>query len=246
MSRMERKFEIDSILINKNFLEELIKIIDDNINLKGEGIKTEIIIKSEQETFTFENLKDLIDCLILPKKIKSISIDKYPVYHVKDNIIKFPPSQPLKFFLNIKDSDNSYYRLIGYDDGKLSTCQKQLSNLFDKYKNWYSFLYKLPFPEGTIPLLMGISLVIFLWKFLPDLPYTEEYRETYNVIVLGIGGVFWYIFHKCYNFLFPFFDFQINRTERSNWWRGFIGLISIGLLVNLIWKLIQLIFSKVP
>lgn len=235
MSRRERENKFDSILIDKEFLTVLVKIIDDN-NPNDISMRTEITVQSERGKDTFENLNDFIESLTLPQKIKSLSIKKNP-YNKKEK------KETIQFFLNIENPNNSYYRLIGYDEGKLSTCKRQLETIFNKHKNWYYFLYKIPIPEGTIPLLMSISFVIFLWKFLPDLPYTEEYRETYNVVVLGIGGFFWYVFHKFYNFLFPFFDFQINRTRRSNWLVGLIGLVSLGLLVNIIWKLIQVIFN---
>ena len=72
---IEQEFEINSILVNKKFIEELFKIID-VINPKDIGIKTEITVYSEQGKTTFEDLKDFTESRMLLKEIEKISIKK--------------------------------------------------------------------------------------------------------------------------------------------------------------------------
>ena len=231
MAMIEQEFEINSILVNKKFIEELFKIID-VINPKDIGIKTEITVYSEQGKTTFEDLKDFTESRMLLKEIEKISIKK--TSHNKREREKV-----IRLFLNI-DEYNPYYQLIGYDNGKLSTCQKQLDNLFDKYKIWYHFLFKLP-GSGVIPFFVSISFAILIWNLLPLLQNSiiNEYRGLISVVSFF---AFIHYFNKAYSFMFPFFDFQINKPKRNDVWRGVIGAISLGLIVNLIWEVIKWIF----
>ncbi len=114
MAKIERQFNIHSMLINKEFLKKIFDILN-GMNLKGVSTKTEIIVKSEQEKSVYESLDDFINSKILPQRIESISIKVTPHKNEKG----------IQFFLNMAEK-NPYYQLIGYDDGKLSAYQKQL------------------------------------------------------------------------------------------------------------------------
>jgi len=239
MAKIERKFKIDSLLVNKKFLEELNKIVD-KVNPKN-SLRTEITIFSEGETSTFQNVKDFTESRILPESIETLSITK------RGNVKYILNEDKLiLFFLNIhEDPDKTaYYTLTGYDDGKLATCQKKLNNLLNEYKNWYYWIFKLSFPEGTIQLAVSISFLVLIWNILPALPNPTTYGTIYKPILLLLGMIFFYFFNKLYKFIFPFFDFQVNKTKRSNWLISIAGIITLGLIVNLIWKIIELIFFK--
>ena len=120
MAKIERRFRIDSLVVDKKFLNELWNIIE-SVNPKDRLI-TEIIVYSEQETSTFHNIKDFIESRILPKKIKNISI------RVKGNIkYVLKKDKLIEFFISFhEDLEKSYYTLEGYEDGKLSSCQKRI------------------------------------------------------------------------------------------------------------------------
>jgi len=233
MARIETREYLDSTLIDKEFLKSLIQIADKN-NPKI-GIKTEITIASEQEKTTYENWDEFNESRLLPKKIKSISIKKTPY-------IKKEREKIISFFLYVdQDGDNSYYQLIGYDDGKLSTFKKEINNLLDKYKNWYAFLFNSSFTWVILELISFISFIFLMWRLLLKFSHIIE-KEFFLGIGFGaLGVLLYYYLHIFYEKAFPYSDFQISVTKRTKWLRNIITLIFSGLLINLIWGVINLI-----
>lgn len=233
MARIERESYIDSTLVDKEFLVSLFKIIDD-LNPKNIGVKTEITVSSEEEKSIYENLEDFIDSRIVPREIIRLSIKKTP-HNKRDR------EKAIQFFLNLdQNPEKSYYRLIGYDDGKLSSAQKQLETLFDIYRNWYNFIFYPSIFEYVIRLGMGFSLGVFVYNILNLIPISSGIST-----LGGIGGFFLWLgcIDKFSDRLFPFIDFQIRTTKRSQFWRYVFGTLVLGLIVNLIWYLVLWIIS---
>ncbi len=229
MAKIERQFNIHSMLINKEFLKKIFDILN-GMNLKGVSTKTEIIVKSEQEKSVYESLDDFINSKILPQRIESISIKVTPHKNEKG----------IQFFLNMAEK-NPYYQLIGYDDGKLSAYQKQLTNLFDEYKNWYNFLFKFSSDRFVLPFIISLSFTALVWPLLLFLPMGIANQGIYG---LAIFCIFVHYFSKLYDFLFPFFDIQIIRINRYEWLRKFIGAVSFAMVTNLVWKIIEQVAFK--
>ena len=237
MGRIEREKEIDSILINKELLESLFKIIRKS-NPERIELKTEINFYSEGEKTSYGDLKDFFETSITLEKPKSFSMRIYPS-NKKD---KYKTLQ-LYFRINNKENRN-YYQLVGYDEGSILTCEKQIKALLDRYKNWYYKVYKLP--TGIVNLL---KIAIFLSvSFLVYKMLTTYFININNDLAIGIAVIFffitgWYL-SRIGPRLFPKTDFQFKKTERKEFWRYVLGLIILGLIINLIWAIITYLIKR--
>jgi hypothetical protein len=144
------------------------------------------------------------------------------------------------YFRADQNPDNSYYQLLGYDDGSLMSLNKKIKNLINEYKNWYHPIFKIQGLISVSSFFVGISLSIILYKILALLNLFQDYAGWISFFAFLI---FHYITKKCLDFLFPFLDMQINITRRQNLWRVLFGTIAIGLIINSLWYIIPLLIN---
>lgn len=245
MARIERQYPLPSISIDKNFLQDLIKIIYD-INPEENRGKIEIIVKSEQEKSTFEKLEDFTNSLILPPIITSISI------RIDSNT---KSKKFIEFFLSLSKEPNlSYYRLMGYDDGKISTCKKQIDKLLDDNQNWHNILFQHTEVLWIFQIAASISSSFLLYKLIfliGKISLVKWGAITLELLDKWDGAISFFAFFIVYTLIkniyevyFPFFELKINDRKRSYVWRFVFSTIILGLIVNLIWLIIIFIIKK--
>lgn len=236
--------KVPSITVNKEFLIDLFKIITSK-NPKNILIKTQIILENERETRTYENLRDFTSVRHLPRDIRTIEIVKEPV---KENDKK----RVISFYLLINTNvpGESYYELTGYDEGKLEICKKEINSLIDEYKTWYWFLFigvKSGDEESKgmyqlIFLTIAVSLSFTTYRILNLIRGIKQSDSNVGIAFISFFGFAW-LLGKVDNRLFPYLDIQITKVKRSKFWYFVISTIILGLVVNLIWEFIKLIWK---
>ncbi len=234
--------KIPSIKVNKEFLIELFKSINSQ-NPKNIPIKTEIKIKGDTETISFKKLRDFISARYLPRGIHEISVSKESKdLEYEKNVISF------HFIINTKHPSDSYYKLKGYDEGKIEICKKEIKSLLDEYKNWYWFLFKGIRSEDKeskglrewLSLAVIISFSFVTYRILNLIRGTEQSEANQAIAVVSFFGFAWLI-GKVSDRFFPYLDLRIRKKKRSKFWNFLVGAIALTLLANLIWELLRLL-----
>lgn len=240
MTKKEIQIQVPSISIDEDFLISLSKIVNKTYH-KNIPLVTEITLHSEREKSTFEKLSDLTSNEFWPREIHQLSIKKSP-RNRKDK------EKVVELYFNIKSSDkkDSYCQLSAYNSGILANCRDQIVNLFDRYKNWYNFIFSKEFnadekPSNILELLnigMSISFAILFNRLISLIPVTKI-QEWSPVMAFIIFFIFYNYYSKFMNHLFTYFDFQIKKTKRSLFWNGILSTVTIGLLINGIIELVK-------
>lgn len=236
---------VPSITVDKTFLIDLFKTINSK-NPQNIPVQTEIQIITEKETRTYTNLRDFTSARYMPKGIQAIVLSKEPKNEKdKEKIIAF------ELTIDAEHPGESYYELVGYDEGKLEVCKKEIESLLDQYKTWYWFLFKGAKPgegneEGTqgifqwLYLIMPLSLAFLTYRLMNYFRPLENIQPNQTVAFVGFF-VFLVLFNKFSKKFSPYLDFRMRTKKRSTFWNFLIGSIFVGIIGNLIWEIIKLI-----
>jgi len=232
MGRIERQINLPSISIDRKFIEELFSIVKKS-NRKNDSLIIEISVFFDGENTTYTNLEDFFMDRTMPQEIKRFTI-KIDPKHKSDR------TKTLRLYFRInEEGKNSYYNLLGYDNGALLDLENKIKNLIEEYTNWYSFMR-----AGTQVFSWGAAIGVgyLLYNILSIFNLSPDWQNGLAILIglISIGQ-----FEKVRKFFFPFFNININKTKRKTFWMNFAGAISLGLLVNGLYILIKFIISKV-
>ncbi len=230
MGRIEKQTKIPSISVDESFLRELISIIK-KFN-SNKNLIFQISIYLEGETLTYETLDDFFDSGINSEEIVSFTIKA-------DHRKKEDKKKYLRIYFKVfEDETNSFYNLLGYDEGALMHLDKQIKRLIKKHKTWYS-----PFHNflGLFVLGVSASLAILSSKILQFFKISSD-NSTLIAIVLFF--IFANRLDKMNDYFFPFLDIELKQSKTKKFLRWFFGALSLGLFVNFLYTIIKLVIQN--
>ncbi|MFA6089465.1 MAG: hypothetical protein WC755_06380 [Candidatus Woesearchaeota archaeon] len=231
---------IPSIVVDKEFLIELFKCIN-KCNPKSISVTTNITIVAEKEERTYKNLRDFLESSYLPKRMTALIINK-DATNIKDEnkIISF------HFELNKESPIDSYFELIGLDEGKLEVCKKEVLDLIDRYKTWYGFIFfginseedKSKGIVDIIGFLISVSLSVLIYNSAMFL-----FNNSPVILIIAIASLFLFLhmFGKIMVEFFSYMDLRLKEKKRHVFFNWLLGGVFVALLSNLVWEIIKLL-----
>lgn len=232
MSKKIKKFRIDSIAVNKAFLEKLGNILEREIterdiqfNKSIEGANlTEYAIKirkittckyhvncnivSNEEELEFSSMEELLSTSVFPQKIKSMS---FRVSHFNTNFAD------ISFTLDNDYDSIAKLSLSSEDESKILKIEKDIKDLFSEYKTKYNWIFKIPFSKNFMIHLLTVLFTIFGTRLLLRLEQYLFPNITKEVLDNSMGGIAIFLlitFYQLLNYLYPYYSFEM--SDRSN------------------------------
>ena len=226
MGKVEKRVKVPSLSVDQEFFVELINLIN-KINV-GKNMSFKISLYLKDETLTYDSLEDFLESGINSEEIVSFSIKADPLKSSENK-------KTLRFYLRVHDEENSYYNILSYDESQVPHFERQLKRLINKSKNWYS-----PFTEYLEIFFVGLSFSpsILLNKVLLYFSLSPNISKTIAVISFF---VFINFFKKLRKNYLPFVKIKIKESNSRIFWKGALGAISLGLLINLIYEGVKLL-----
>jgi len=231
MAKKQKEIELESIKIDSSLLRNIQKIMKD---INGRILlKTEVNYSSESEITTYENLEDFLENSMELEKPQSFSMR---IYSSK----REDRRKTVQLYLRINNKENrNYFQLIGYDGGKMLSCEKSLKSLFEKNKKGYGFIYNLGIIYESLPLILAISLSFISYRIILLLSNLQESSAILISIILAL--IYGNKSKKIIDNLFPEIDIKIFEKEKDNFWRYAIGAVILGLITYLIIEIVKYI-----
>ena len=247
MSKKVKKIKINSIVINKEFLEKIGKILEREVEerenkfkksiegknkhalqiciLRKDKCKVNYTIVSDEEELEFSSMKELLSTSVFPQKIKSIS---FRISHFNPNYVD------ISFTLdNDYDSIAKLY-LSSEDEAKILKIEKDIKNLFIEYRSKYGWIFKIPgsksFMLQALTLLFtvfGTRAILKIENFL----FPSLTKEALNNSIWVIVIVLLVLFYNLFKYLYPYYLFEM--SSRNNF-RSSIKFASYIIFLSII------------
>ena len=220
MAIKSKMLKVNSLVVNKEFLEKLGGLLESDI--KNKTIFT-YTIDAGDELLQYASMKDILSIDTFPQNIKSM------VFRVTDVDFK----EPIRFNVSLRLNNNvdSVYQcaISSEDESKVLLFEKRIKNLVNEYETDYGYLYKIP---GFSP-ISGLLLILSLFLFFDNLMKSSKVLQSLTFLVVFLPFIITWLIGTAFKFLYPKYSFELSNKDRSRTvFRGILWTIVLAIIVE--------------
>jgi hypothetical protein len=265
MANIEITGKIPSSVINREFIQEIGKIIESDVHERIESAKklprnekrekrnstnnnvsdddfiniyVSYKFKSGDTEFSFSSNEEIKNTILLPRNIKKITIY---VWHHNNDYVDVNINLDLPFQMIWSGDIGGTYRLSSSNQQKLLKIKSDLENTFDNFHTDYKFILypfpRLPYTGLSISSAL-LSIVTIYIMFFSN--FFGAMKQDY----LLLTGFVFFSFYMMYSFimkrLFPYFIYKLSpRRNKSQILKALFVAIIVSATGSAIYDLLR-------
>ncbi len=203
-----QEIDIPSIVIDKSFLEQLGKIVENQQNEEESEEKNSIginyKIKINNKVLEFKNIKNLLESDFSLNNIKEFSL-----YSHNDNNqyvdINMRINAPMRIFFKTMMNNCS---LSSTNEASILKVERKINDLFDEYRiNYHNFFYPKSEYSHIFTFILSALISIIICTKLLEISIFRPYIMVMFLIA------YYYVAGNIITYIFPYYEFKLSKKD---------------------------------